>query len=595
MRGTVKNLSMKWKIILSFAAVAILFAGTALYQRNNTNLVEISMETQKAEMEKRITVARITQSLQAMNSLEIALAKWSDLEAIDLFAEKQRQLLDEMASLAFATDTKAYRQWQDLQSKAKEYTAGFGELVDTMNDENMDPMAVLEKVDELHTKSLALNQTMLQLNEQLYAAATDKAEQAQSHSFALMNRAMSFSTYAAVFVFIFTIVIASLLLRSFLTPVNRLQSALRKIAEGDLRQQINSTSNDELGRLSHHFDHMVNRVRDMLQRTHTVASSLTAYSHSFQQSSSITAHANEDIVKTIQEIAKGSEQQALQTEQSANLIQGLYREMYEIGTYTGSMLATSKEANQNTRKGAAAVTELQKASEFSRDSIGKVYEALSRLTELSNKISKITNSITEVSNQTNILALNAAIEAARSGAYGKGFGVIADEVRMLSEQTKESSVHIGVMIDELRSGMESFQTQMLKTKASLEEQDDKVSETLFSFTAIDRSIQAISSQIGQIHQKVDATQANNATLAESVTSVAAIAEQTAAGVQEVNATSIQQDHAIRDIARQAVDINELSQSLYREISAFKIEEDEIMEVVEEEPASVSIEENEKVA
>ncbi|WP_219834963.1 methyl-accepting chemotaxis protein [Paenibacillus sp. R14(2021)] len=585
-------LSMKWKLILSFAAIALLFAGTALYQGNKTKLVEVSMETQKAEMENRITVAKITQLLQEMNGLETNLAKSSDLEAVDPFAEKKKQLFAEMALITFAADTDSYQKLQGLQSQGKAYTAYFDGLVDTMNDVDLDPMAALDKIDELHTKAIALNQTMLKDNEQLYTAAADNAEQAQSHSFALLNQTMSISVYAAVFVFIFTIVVAFLLIRSFLLPVNKLQSALRKIADGDLRHQINSSSNDELGRLSHHFDHMVNRVRDMLQQTLAVASSLSAYSRSFQQSSSITANSNQDIVKTIQEISVGAEQQAGQTEQSAGLIQELNQEIHAITAYTEAMLTTSNEANQNTRKGAAAVTELKRASEFSRDSIGKVYEALSRLTELSNQISKITNSITEVSNQTNVLALNAAIEAARAGTYGKGFAVISDEVRKLSEQTKESSVHIGIMIGELHSGMETFQTHMLETKASLEEQDHKVSETLFSFTVIDQSIQEISRQIGQIHHKADTTQARNATLAEAVQNVASIAEETAAAVQEVNASSLHQDGAIRDIARQAVDINELSQRLYQEISAFKIE-DETIKAIAESPERAG--ETEKVA
>lgn len=580
MRGTFGHLTMKWKLILSFAAVALLFAGTAVYQADKTKQVEVSMESQKLEMENRVTVSKITQVLQEMSSLEIAMAKWSDLASVDLFPQKQDQLFAEMASLRFATDSDAYRQLQQLQQQTRDYTATIDELADTMNDDEIDPLEALEKIDELHAKALAAIDGLLTLNERLYEAAAANADLAQAHSFDLLNRALSMSKYAAAFVFLFTIVIAILLIRSFLVPVNKLQSALRRIAEGDLRHRINSSSNDELGKLSHHFDHMVVRVRDMLRQTHAVATSLAEHSHSFEQSSAITAHANQDIVKTIQEIAAGTGQQAEQTEQSASLIQELHAEIQVITDYTDAMLATGEDANRNARRGAAAVTELQQASESSRESIGKAHAALSRLTELSARISQITSSITVVSNQTNILALNAAIEAARAGVHGKGFAVIAEEVRLLSVQTKESSEHIGVMIDELHAGMENFRKQMVETQASLEQQDHKVSDTLLSFNAIDRSIRDISEQIGQIHRKVDTTQAKNATLAEAVQNVASIAEETAAGVQEANATSVQQDDAIREIARQATDINELSQRLYREISAFKIDEEAAPEVAE---------------
>lgn len=573
------HLSMKWKLILSFSAVVLFFLGVALYQNYKINQVEISMETQKMEMEKRITVSTITQLLQEMNGVETSLAGSSDLEFTQPFKDKQTKLMEELGKVKFEADSPASKELEQLYNQVGGYTGYFDGLVNTIKDELLDPMAVLERIDELHTKALAMNKAMLETNEKLYTAAAENAEKAQDYSFDLLNLTSSMGTYAAILVFIFTIIIAVMLIRSFLNPINKLQAALRKIAEGDLRQQINSPYNDELGSLSHHFDHMVLRVREMLQHTQSVASSLATYSHSFQQSSSITAHTNQEIVSTIQEISVGAEQQAGQSEQSAGLIQELEREVHEITEYTEVMLSTSQTANHNTRKGSESVIALREVSEHSRESVNKVYLALTKLSDQSKDISRITKSITNISNQTNILSLNAAIEAARAGAYGKGFAVIADEVRQLSDQTKESSVHISQIINELQAGMDEFQQYMLETKGNLEEQDQKVAETLSSFEAIDQSIIEISKQIGQIHDKVDMTQTMNRRLAESVHNVAAIAEETAAGVQEVNASSVQQDNAIHDIARQAVEINEISQKLFKEINVFKINSDIVDEII----------------
>ncbi|WP_339802239.1 methyl-accepting chemotaxis protein [Paenibacillus sp. FSL R5-0744] len=537
------------------------------------------METQKMEMEKRITVSTITQLLQEMNSVETSLAGSSDLEFTQPFKDKQTKLMEELGKVKFEADSPASKELEQLHNQVGGYTGYFDGLVNTLKDEQLDPMAVLERIDELHTKALAMNKAMLETNEKLYTAAAENAEKAQDYSFDLLNLTSSMGAYAAILVFIFTLTIAVMLIRSFLNPINKLQVALRKIAEGDLRQQINSPYNDELGSLSHHFDHMVLRVREMLQQTQSVASSLATYSHSFQQSSSITAHTNQEIVSTIQEISVGAEQQAGQSEQSASLIQELEREVHEITEYTEVMLSTSQTANHNTRKGSESVIALREVSEHSRESVNKVYLALTKLSDQSKDISRITKSITNISNQTNILSLNAAIEAARAGVYGKGFAVIADEVRQLSDQTKESSVHISQIINELQAGMDEFQQYMLETKGNLEEQDQKVAETLSSFEAIDQSIVEISKQIGQIHDKVDMTQTMNRRLAESVHNVAAIAEETAAGVQEVNASSVQQDNAIHDIARQAVEINEISQKLFKEINVFKINSDIVDEII----------------
>lgn len=573
MKARTMHLTMKWKLILSFSIVVVFFLGVAFYQNQKINQVEVSMEAQKVEMEKRITVSIITQLLQEMNRIEASLAGSSDLEFVQAFKDKQTVLLEELAKVNFEANTLASQELEKLHSQVGEYIGYFDELVHTLGDEQLDPMTVLEQVDELHTKALTLNGVMLETNEKLYAAAETNAGKAQDESFVLLNLTSSLGAYAAVAVLIFTLVIAVMLIRSFLNPIHQLQIALRKIAEGDLRQQINSPYNDELGTLSHHFDHMVERVRDMLQHTQSVASSLATYSHSFEQSSSITAHTNQDIVSTIQEISAGAEQQARQSERSASLISELEREVHEITEYTEVMLSTSQTANHNTSKGSEAVIALREVSEHSRESVNKMYLALTQLINQSKDIFRITKSITDISNQTNILSLNAAIEAARAGAYGKGFAVIADEVRQLSDQTKESSVHIGQIIGELQAGMGEFQKFMLETKGSIEEQDHKVNETLSSFEAIDHSMVEISRQIGQIHDKVDSTQAMNRRLAESVHMVAAIAEETAAGVQEVNASSVQQDQAIRNIARQAIEINDISQELFHEINIFKIDQD----------------------
>lgn len=570
LKGNLLHFSMKWKLIFSFSAITLIFLGVALYQGHKINQVELSMEQQKSEMEKRITVSTITQLLQELNRAETTFAESSDLELAEPLQEKQQQMLAELAKVEFEQDTPAFTMLGLLGTQAAEYGEFITELLGAMSDETLDPLTVLEQIDDIHTKALTLNQSMLETNGKLYEAAADNAEQAQTVSFNLLDDTVSIVAYAAGGVFLFMLVLAWLLIRSFLSPVGRLQAALRQIADGDLRQQINSPYNDELGRLSHHFDHMVGRVQGMLRQTLSAAGSLADYSHSFQQSSAITAHTNRDIVRTIQEISLGADQQAVQSEQSTLLLEELARGVQDITEYTDVMLTTSEAANRNTQQGSDTVTALRQISQRSRESISKVYVALEQLVNQSKDISRITNSITEISKQTNILSLNAAIEAARAGASGKGFAVIADEVRHLSVQTNDSSVHISRIIQELQAGMADFQGYMMETRESLEQQDHQVAETLASFGAIDESIAGISTQIGQIHQKVEQTRTINSRLAESVHSVASVAEQTAAGVQEVNASSTQQDQAISDIARQAEEIHEISQRLFREINVFKI-------------------------
>jgi methyl-accepting chemotaxis protein len=344
------------------------------------------------------------------------------------------------------------------------------------------------------------------------------------------------------------------------------------MAAGDLRQQINSSSLDELGQLSQSFDHMTKQVRLMLGHTQHIASSLSEHAHSFHSFSQVTASANADVLKAIHEISSGTDEQATVSERSSMLIAELETEILHISQYTDLMKNTSMDASSNTRKGTSSIHELKEASEHSQQILKKVNEAMETLSSSSIQISKITRSITEISTQTNVLALNAAIEAARAGEHGKGFSVIADEVRGLSKQSNESSKMIEQITTMLQHQILDLQLIMGDAREYTVTQNNKVGETLNSFEGIEQSMQAITSQIEQIHDKIDQARIKNEKLVESVQLVAAIAQETASGVEEVNSTSIQQNDSILRIVEESDDILSLSQKLFEEISKFRIDE-----------------------
>jgi methyl-accepting chemotaxis protein len=371
--------------------------------------------------------------------------------------------------------------------------------------------------------------------------------------------------------------------------VHRLQQAVHRIAAGDLRHQLNERSSDELGQLSHSFDNMIVKVREMLGHSRKIALSLADYSHSFEDFSKMTAVANTEIIKSIEEISHGAEQQAELSEKSAVLIYELDAEMNEIANYTNIMKKSGAMALENTQMGAATVVSLKEAAEQSDKKMDHINNTMEKLSESSAQIEKIVHTITEISTQTNVLALNAAIEAARAGIHGKGFSVIAEEVRLLSSQTKASAGHIARLISSVQLQMKDAKQQTLEARQSIHSQNIKVTETLESFQYMDASTLEISSQVEQISLKVEQVKKKNDHLNETLQIVAAIAEETAAGVQEVNSSSQQQDTAIRKIAKQAVDINGLSQDLFSEIDQFEISDDEVL-VEEETIATVELRE-----
>jgi methyl-accepting chemotaxis protein len=567
--------TMRTKLIASFTGVLIIFLSVAIFNLSQVGQIKKSMDTQNEKVDLKVMALELKEMVQELNIIASGLEISKKPEYIEKYNNKRQAYNDMVKRIGDTAATPELRKWRSQMIQASvDYINNFDTAARMVQDPNMKPLDLEKNLQYLYGESQMLKDTIFGLVDKFYLTYTQDAEQAIKSSTTMLDTTGSVMLIVSLAVLLVTIVIAFLLTRSFTRPIRRLQQAVSLMAAGDLRQQINSSSQDELGQLSHSFDYMIKQVRLMLGQTQQIASSLSEHAHSFHSFSQVTASANADVLKAIHEISSGTDEQAAVSEQSSMLIAELETEILHISQYTDLMKNTSMDASSNTRKGTTSIHELKEASEHSEQILKKVNEAMETLSSSSSQISKITRSITEISTQTNVLALNAAIEAARAGEHGKGFSVIADEVHGLSKQSNESSKMIEQITTMLQQQILDLQSIMGEAREYTLTQNNKVGETLNSFEGIEQSMQAITSQIGQIHEKIDQARIKNEKLVESVQFVAAIAQETAAGVEEVNSTSIQQNDSIFRIAKESDDILSLSQKLFEEISKFRIDEDD---------------------
>ncbi|WP_410489394.1 methyl-accepting chemotaxis protein [Bacillus sp. DTU_2020_1000418_1_SI_GHA_SEK_038] len=316
---------------------------------------------------------------------------------------------------------------------------------------------------------------------------------------------------------------------------------------------------------------MLGNMKSVLMFVNYSVNNVKESAESLSAISEETNASSEEIAAAITEVAKGATTAAQEAEAANQLSEHLSNKINEISAHATDMTNLAEKADEMNQSGIHQVNHLKGSFTESHKYLDSMEEVIHDLEEKIQQIELVIKTITDISSQTNLLALNASIEAARAGEHGKGFAVVAEEVRKLAEQSVVATDEVKQTITTIQSGALLAVESMNKTKENFSQQADAVNTTESSFHSISEIVEKLRQSIFQVHDEMDHIAVGKADVLNSIHSMAAMAEQSAAACEEVSASTDEQVTAIQSVAESAEQLTELSDELQKAVAKFKLE------------------------
>nr|WP_214348684.1 methyl-accepting chemotaxis protein [Pseudomonas congelans]QVX08737.1 HAMP domain-containing protein [Pseudomonas congelans] len=385
--------------------------------------------------------------------------------------------------------------------------------------------AAVARYRDAQAASKAALEKMTTLGASMLATSNDLITRQNKSRDADSAKSVTMIAAATALALVLSILAAWVITRQITTPLQETLEVVERVASGDLSRNLNVDRKDELGKLQATIQRMTVSLRELVGGIRDGVTQI--------------ASAAEELSAVTEQTSAGVNSQKVETDQVATAMHEMTATVQEVARNAEEASEAAVTADRQARDGERVVNEAISQIERLASAVSNSSEAMGALKQESDKIGSVLDVIKSVAEQTNLLALNAAIEAARAGEAGRGFAVVADEVRSLAQRTQKSTEEIEALIVRLQSGTQQATTVMDSSRelsTSSVELTRRAGGSLDNITKTVSAIQAMNQQIAAAAEEQSATAEE---INRSIINVRDVSEQTSAASEETAASSVE--------------------------------------------------------